>query len=143
MKQRWQILSLLLVAGLSFHLGSITTTPAGAQTAQAQKRDAQGRFVPVPQGPFPARHSSFGVVGNIVFRVSDISPDSPAEQLGLQKGDVITAIDGKQFYSINDYIELLAEKMPGEKVDVEYLRLNGATCRREHKTGQTTMAPPK
>ncbi len=141
MRGEWQILSLVVVAGLSFYLGSIVTS-SDAQS-QERKRDAQGRFHPVPQFPFPEAKASFGVIGDIAFRVNDVSPDSPAQQLGLQKGDLIVRIDGKQFYSINDWMELLSEKNPGEEVRVEYIRFNCVTCVREHRGGQAIMAPLK
>ncbi|MAT38974.1 MAG: hypothetical protein CL946_05155 [Ectothiorhodospiraceae bacterium] len=51
--------------------------------------------------------------GAIVDRVID---DSPAEEAGLEKGDLITAIDGTEIKTTKDLTSKLGEMKPGEKV---------------------------
>ena len=44
--------------------------------------------------------------------------DGPAAKAGMKKGDVITAIDGKDVRNIYDYMARLANLKPGQKVKV-------------------------
>ncbi len=135
MKKVWQILILLSFMGASFYVGTLVTK----STAQAQDRDAQGRVAPMPKFPMAEPKSSLGVIGDIAFRVTEVSPNSPAQQLGLQKGDIIVELDKKQFYSINDFMAVLAEKNPGENVDISLVRFNNQTCAREFKAVNATL----
>ena len=54
--------------------------------------------------------------------VAKVMEESSAEEAGLKEGDVITAIDGKQVNKMAELQEYLAQKRPGDKVTVTYLR---------------------
>lgn len=54
--------------------------------------------------------------------VAEVSADGAAEAGGLEKGDVITAIDGKKIEKFGNLQEVLATKRPGDKVKVTYYR---------------------
>lgn len=54
--------------------------------------------------------------------VNDVSQDGAAAQGGLQKGDVIIAIDGNTIEKFGQLQELMAGHRPGDKVEVTYLR---------------------
>ncbi len=54
--------------------------------------------------------------------VAKVIEESSAEEAGLKEGDVITAIDGKQVSKMAELQEYLAQKRPGEKVSITYLR---------------------
>ena len=54
--------------------------------------------------------------------VKDVEPKTAAEELGLQEGDVITAIDGKPVTKMAELQEALSQRRPGDKVKVTYLR---------------------
>ena len=87
--------------------------------------------VPVPENA--AKQA--GVSGGLF--VAGVVAGSPAEQAGLQQGDVITGIDGKQATSNIQLQEVTLTKNPGETVDIEYRR-NGRT----EKTTVTLGAQP-
>ena len=53
--------------------------------------------------------------------VSDVEEGGAGEEAGLEKGDIITAIDGKKVTKMAELQEILANKRPGEKVKVTYL----------------------
>ena len=54
--------------------------------------------------------------------VAEVPSDGAAEAAGLQKGDVITAIDGKKIEKFGHLQEVLATKRPGDKIKVTYMR---------------------
>jgi len=58
--------------------------------------------------------------------VTEIIEDTPAEEAGLQKGDIISAIDGQRVYSFNDIITERDKHEPGDKFTITYAR-NGQT----------------
>ncbi len=53
-----------------------------------------------------------------------VLPGSPAAKVGIQSGDIITKIDGKTIDKNNSLQSLVADKKPGDKVDLELLRGN-------------------
>jgi S1-C subfamily serine protease len=79
------------------------------------------------------------VAGATAFRVTDVLAGSPARQGGLEPNDFIVEIDDKQFYSVNDVLELLGEKLPGELTKVEFIRFDKGTCRSEYRTAMVKM----
>jgi Do/DeqQ family serine protease len=48
--------------------------------------------------------------------------DSPADQAGIQTGDVLTAINGQRISRVRDVLDLIAGRKPGDRVNVEILR---------------------
>ena len=56
------------------------------------------------------------------FYVAEVVEEGAAEEGGLQKGDVITAIDGKKITKFGELQGIIAQKRPGDKITVKYLR---------------------
>jgi aminopeptidase YwaD len=54
--------------------------------------------------------------------VGGVSKDKPAYKGGMLKGDIITAIDGKQVNDIYDYMNRLKTLKPGQVISVDVLR---------------------
>lgn len=54
--------------------------------------------------------------------VDAVEDGSAGAEAGIEKGDVITAIDGKKMSKMSEMQEYLAGKRPGDKVTVTYLR---------------------
>lgn len=54
--------------------------------------------------------------------VAGVNENSGGEEAGLQKGDIIIGIDGKETLSVANLQELVARKRPGDQVEVEYMR---------------------
>jgi len=54
--------------------------------------------------------------------IAKISDDSAAEEAGLEKGDVITSIDGREVTKMSQLQEQIAQHKPGDKVKITYLR---------------------
>ncbi|MDP1794709.1 MAG: trypsin-like peptidase domain-containing protein [Acidimicrobiales bacterium] len=56
--------------------------------------------------------------------VRDVTAGSPAEQAGLQVGDVVTSFGGKKVTGAAELVRLVQAKEPDEKVEVVYYRGN-------------------
>ena len=56
------------------------------------------------------------------FYVAEVTADGAADAAGLQKGDVVTAIDGQKIDKYGQLQEIVAMHRPGDKVKVTYLR---------------------
>ena len=54
--------------------------------------------------------------------IAEVVEDGAAEDAGLKKGDVITHLDGKKVAKFGELQGIVAQKRPGDKVDVTYLR---------------------
>jgi S1-C subfamily serine protease len=51
-----------------------------------------------------------------------IAPDSPAVDVGIRRGDVITAVDDTSVRSVRDLLEAIAAYGPGESVTINVFR---------------------
>ncbi|MCE7063647.1 M20/M25/M40 family metallo-hydrolase [Dyadobacter sp. CY326] len=56
------------------------------------------------------------------LKIDGVSKARPAEKAGIQAGDIIKKLAGKEITSIYDYMEVLGEHEKGEKVEAEFLR---------------------
>jgi S1-C subfamily serine protease len=86
------------------------------------------RYMPVT--PAIAQDQDLPVdYGALVSSGSDqpaVIPGSPAEEAGLQEGDVIVAIDGEQIGADTDLSMLIVGHDPGDTVTLRVLRGNSA-----------------
>ena len=53
--------------------------------------------------------------------VAEVVENSAAEEAGLEKGDVITEVDGQKMTKFGDLSGIIAQKRPGDKVSITYL----------------------
>jgi serine protease DegQ len=70
----------------------------------------------------PKMAALLGVSGTRGVVVGTVDKGSPAEQAGLQAGDLITRIDGKAVQDTNDARERIRLRHPGEKVVFTVIR---------------------
>lgn len=54
--------------------------------------------------------------------IAEVVEGGAAAAAGLQKGDVITAIDGKKIKKFGELQGIMAQKRPGDQVSIKYLR---------------------
>jgi putative serine protease PepD len=57
--------------------------------------------------------------------IADVTAGGPAEAAGLQPGDIITAIDGKQIDSFDQVSEIVNQHKVGDEIDVRVSRGGG------------------
>jgi len=55
-------------------------------------------------------------------RIDKVVEDGAAADAGLEKEDVITAVDGQKVKTMGDLQGILAQKRPGEQVKITYMR---------------------
>ena len=65
---------------------------------------------------------SFGLTSTEGVLVGDITPNSPAESSGMQRGDVIIKYQGKDIKDVSDLRNMVAQTAVGTKASVEVLR---------------------
>ena len=70
---------------------------------------------------FVAAFALVAITGYVTTEINGIIPDSPAEEVGLEEGDIITRINGKRVY-IQDDLALYTFLSEGEELLIEYER---------------------
>jgi serine protease Do len=55
-------------------------------------------------------------------KITQVSPDSPAEKGGLKVNDVVTKFDGQKVVTFEDLVEFVRKKKPGDEVVLEVAR---------------------
>ena len=70
----------------------------------------------------PALAQSFGLEHTNGMLIAGIVRGGPADQAGLNPGDLVTAVDGKAVVDAHEAMERIARSMPGTKLEVEGLR---------------------
>ena len=73
----------------------------------------------VPAEDTDALHLPKGTRGAMI---TDVTPDSPAEKAGLKRGDVVLAFNGQKVTSWEELRLIIAETVPGTKVDLSVSR---------------------
>lgn len=87
--------------------GQISAPYIGVQSEQITPADAEANDLPVQAGNY----------------VVDVTGDAPADQAGLQNGDIITAIDGTEITLQEPLGGLIIEQyLPGDEVEVTIIR---------------------
>ena len=62
----------------------------------------------------------FGTMNGVY--IDEVRPGTAAEEAGLKKGDVVTAINGKEVKKMAELQEAISTMQPGDKVKITYMR---------------------
>ncbi|NIR42854.1 MAG: M28 family peptidase [Gemmatimonadetes bacterium] len=73
-------------------------------------------------GPYLGTVPDFGEVEGGGLRLSGVRSGSPAEQAGLQPGDVVIEFGGREVLNIYDYTYALRDHAPGDSVTIKVRR---------------------
>ena len=76
----------------------------------------------VPQNLTPSIARAFHVDATHGALVGDVSPDSPAQRAGIQKGDIILDVNGKPVSDANELRMSISMMAPGTSVKLNVLR---------------------
>ncbi len=66
------------------------------------------------------REVDLGTVNGVY--IGEVMPNTTAEEAGLRKGDVVTAVNGKEVKKMAELQEVLNTMRPGDKVKITYMR---------------------
>jgi S1-C subfamily serine protease len=75
-------------------------------------------------------------VGTPGALITEVIADSPAAQAGLQKGDVITSVDGQTLDADHSLSDLITSHKPGDQVTLEVVQSGGESVKVEVVLGQ-------
>jgi serine protease Do len=94
----------------------------------------------VPQDVTPAMARAFGVKEHDGALVGDVSPNSPAQRAGVERGDIILQVNGKPVLDANSLRMNISMMLPDSTVTLKVLR-DGSTRDLTAKLGE--LEPPK
>lgn len=108
-------------AGIGFAI------PAGTAVSIAERLIEEGEVVPAFLGieganldPRAAQQFDLDVAAGAVVRA--VEPGSPADEAGLQQGDIITAIDGVEISEVFDLVGRIRVTEPGATIEITFVR---------------------
>ena len=127
------IVALLLACFVGGLAGGLAGYFAGRRAARSEQlprlygyRASPGRPLPEVETPVPRLPEGFGDFdftwqrgGALVLSVVE---DSPAEDAGLRRGDVIVEVDGKSLGEGKTLAEVISRYEPGDEVELQIVR---------------------
>ena len=96
----------------------LVPTPTPQLQVPVPRRTPQA---PQPQ-PTPRLRITVPLTGTTGALLSQVIPDTPAAQAGLQAGDIIVVVDGTAVNADNDLATLLGRHKPGDVVTLQVSR---------------------
>ena len=82
----------------------------------------RGRIGVVIQNVTPALREGLGLKSLNGALISNVGEDTPAEDAGLEQGDIVIAFNGEDVLDSNDLRNFVGLLQPGTRADVTYLR---------------------
>jgi S1-C subfamily serine protease len=124
------VIAVLLLFGGGFAIGRVTAGDGDREGREHQdERGLPGRRGNGDNGvPRPTSGVLLGVATRDATgdqqgaEVVQVVSGSPAEQAGLQAGDVITAVDGSTVTNASDLAQRVRSHQPGDQVTITYSR---------------------
>ena len=106
---------------LGFAIPSPTVLHAVEELLETGEVDlAYMGVAPAPLTPQIA--DQFDLGGEEGVLVAEVPEGGPADQAGLEPGDLVTAVDGEEVRSVEDFLGFIRRSEPGDEVEVEVLR---------------------
>jgi len=107
--------------GVGFAMPSKTVADVYNQLIRGEHKVMRGSIgIQFNGNPNPALLRSFGVKDGVV--VQDVTPGGPAQQAGVQVGDVITQVGGKEIKNGDELVGEISQRKPGDKVKLGLIR---------------------
>ena len=108
-------------AGVGFALPSNTVVTVYNQLTGPEHRVQRGSIgIVFNAQENPAILRMYGAQSGIT--ISDVQAGSPADRAGLKVGDTVVSVDGKQIKNGDELVSDIANRKPGSKVTLGYLR---------------------
>lgn len=107
--------------GVGFAMPSNTVASVYNQLIGPEHKVSRGSIgVEFSARPDPAIARVYGVKNGVV--VQNVTPGGPAAQAGVQTGDAITAVNGKEVKTGDELVNEISGQKPGSKVKLSFLR---------------------
>jgi len=122
--------------------------PALERVEERLRREAEERPALPNRDAAPAKIAEAGYLGLLAddraeqgrgVRVIEVVPGGPADKAGLEKGDLITAIDGHAVRRMSDFAQVLERSLPGKTVQFQISR-DGVESKTEVVLGRRPAA---
>lgn len=116
-------------------LGSITIEANAGISDEAIAQLRRSLTPAITMHVFGTAFLGVGGVDNSYYggmTVVNLVPDGGAAQAGLMENDIITHIDGKRVKGFDDLVRIIADKKPGDEVELRFIR-GGNTLKRSAK----------
>ena len=68
------------------------------------------------------QRDQFGISASRGAVVTEVVPDSPAGQGGVEVGDVVVSLDGQSVSTADELVEAIRSQQPGDELTIEYER---------------------
>lgn len=109
-------------AGLDFNFHVPTRAFQQEWDSLTKSKDLEGTEDLDGDGRHGALLGLSGQADTAGFKVTKIYEDEPAAWAGIRVGDLLVTLDAKRITDMNQLIEQVGEKLPGDEVEVELLR---------------------
>jgi serine protease DegQ len=115
--------------------------PSATVTSVVEQLRATGRarhpFLGVGPGELtPQIAEQLGIDADSGVLVLEVTPDSGADEAGLEEGDVIVGFDGEPVTTVEDLLARIRASEPGETVRIEYFREGEGRRETEARLGE-------
>jgi len=101
-----------------------------------EKKEKEPGFLGIGPAEVPPMLSAhLGLKEGKGILVGDVVKGSPAEKAGIEKNDVLVALDGYDIGGTRDFFNLMGERKAGERIKIELIH------RGEKKGVEVTLAP--
>ncbi|HUM83184.1 MAG TPA: trypsin-like peptidase domain-containing protein [Lachnospiraceae bacterium] len=129
------------VEGVGYAIPMATAEPIlqelGNKATRQKVSDDQASYIGIKCLDVPSSYVSAGYPAGVY--VSDVTSGGPADQAGIVKGDIITAIDGYSVTSSSELINELEYYAAGETIDFTVCSLNSDQTAYVSKTVSVTL----
>jgi len=107
--------------GVGFAMPSNTVVQVYNQLIGPEHKVTRGSIgVEFNASPNPAIARVYGVKNGVT--IANVVPNGPAADAGLQVGDTIVTVDGKEIKNGNELVSDIASRKPGTKVNLGFVR---------------------
>lgn len=92
------------------------------EVQQAYDVMKEGKFIKIPPAPFMGVGANKKWPDKPGLEIGNVVPGSGAEKAGIQNGDIIIQVDGKDMNSLNDLLKVIKGKKVGDTLKVKRQR---------------------